>query len=244
MACSYMINIERLGEVEVYETKQCRVLKIKILYDGRVRVVKHPRMSMKYVMSFLNEHRDEVLRQIETFQKRHRQQLTIFTPDVEFCTYCHRLVMKPSLLYKNKFFSKINGEDIIVHYPADINVETAELQEYVRKVLCRVMKNEAQKFLPDKIRLWAATIGVDFTKIDFRNMKSQWGSCSTHGRICLNIHIVRLPDRLIDFVIIHELCHIIEPNHSPAFHALVNKYVDGKEAQYEKEIKAYSLRTW
>lgn len=62
--------------------------------------------------------------------------------------------------------------------------------------------------------------------IVIRSMKSRWGSYSYRsGRICLNLHLIRAPLACLDYVIIHELCHMKEPNHGPRFWKLVSRYV-------------------
>jgi hypothetical protein len=58
-----------------------------------------------------------------------------------------------------------------------------------------------------------------------RFMKSQWGSCSSRGLVSLNTHLVRTPIRLIEYVVLHELCHLKHPNHSRRFHSLVSQYM-------------------
>lgn len=59
-----------------------------------------------------------------------------------------------------------------------------------------------------------------------RFMKSQWGSCSARGRISLNTHLVRTPERLIEFVTLHEICHLKHHNHSRRFHALMSMHME------------------
>ena len=56
-------------------------------------------------------------------------------------------------------------------------------------------------------------------------MRSQWGSCSVSGRISLNTHLVKLAPELTAYVITHELCHLVELNHGPAFNALMDRHV-------------------
>jgi predicted metal-dependent hydrolase len=58
-------------------------------------------------------------------------------------------------------------------------------------------------------------------------MERQWGSCSPTGRLTLNAHLVKAPRECIDYVIIHELCHLQERNHGPRFHRLLDAQMPG-----------------
>ena len=68
-----------------------------------------------------------------------------------------------------------------------------------------------------------------YNRVAIKNNSSNWGSCSTLRNINLNMNLVRLPEELMDYVIAHELCHLVYPNHSSRFHALLNAITDGKE---------------
>ena len=81
--------------------------------------------------------------------------------------------------------------------------------------------------------------GVEVNRIFIKNQKSKWGSCSSKQNINLNWHVILLPQHLIDYLIVHELMHLKEMNHSPRFWKWVETYYPTyKEA--EKELKAYS----
>jgi predicted metal-dependent hydrolase len=71
-----------------------------------------------------------------------------------------------------------------------------------------------------------------------RFMRSQWGSCSTSGRIALNTHLVKVPERLIDYVVLHELCHLEHHDHSHRFYALMRSYMPDWEVR-RQELDAY-----
>ena len=65
---------------------------------------------------------------------------------------------------------------------------------------------------------------ISFKSLNFKSYRAIWGSCNNRSEICLNWKLVMLPKKVIDYVIVHELCHIIEPNHSKSFWSLVKKY--------------------
>ena len=90
-------------------------------------------------------------------------------------------------------------------------------------------------------RLNAATLNVPIRRIRLRPMRTQWGSCSSHGDITLNTALLKLPSHLLEYVIIHELAHRNVKNHSRAFWNLVESaYPNAREAR--TELHQYRLR--
>lgn len=85
--------------------------------------------------------------------------------------------------------------------------------------------------VPPLIREWEAIMGVRSQTLAYRNMTSRWGSCNpSTGRICLNIQLVNYPPACLEYVVVHELCHLLERGHGPRFKALMDKYMpDWKE---------------
>ena len=85
----------------------------------------------------------------------------------------------------------------------------------------RDMAEETKRFLPALIREYAARLGVCPGGITVRNQKTRWGSCSSQGGLNFNCLLALAPDHVRRYVVIHELCHLKEMNHSPAFWRLV-----------------------
>ncbi len=87
----------------------------------------------------------------------------------------------------------------------------------------RALADRALKIIPERARHFAALLGVAYGRVTIRNQKSKWGSCSGKGNLNFNCLLVLCPPQALDYVVIHELCHLREMNHSPAFWALVER---------------------
>lgn len=87
--------------------------------------------------------------------------------------------------------------------------------------LVDAMRKRAKAVLPVKLKNLAARYGFTYNKVFIKHNSSNWGSCSALGNINLNINLVRVPEILADYVILHELAHLSHPNHGPRFHSLL-----------------------
>lgn len=85
----------------------------------------------------------------------------------------------------------------------------------------RALYNRAAEILPEKVRYYSDLLGVVPTKITVTSAKKRFGSCSSRGHICFSFHLMLYPEKAIDYVVVHELCHLIYMNHSKAFYQLI-----------------------
>ena len=85
--------------------------------------------------------------------------------------------------------------------------------------------------VPALIEAWEPIMGVKAGKIAYRNMTSRWGSCQpSTGCICINVRLALYPPECLEYVVVHELCHLLERGHGPRFHALMDTFMpDWKE---------------
>ena len=112
-------------------------------------------------------------------------------------------------------------------------------REFVLSGLTMLIRRQAKSYLPGRLSELAAKYGFSYNRLFLKNNRSNWGSCSSKGNINLNIHLMRLPARLCDHVILHELCHLKHRNHGPEFHALLNRLCDGQEKEFNRELRRY-----
>jgi predicted metal-dependent hydrolase len=98
----------------------------------------------------------------------------------------------------------------------------------------------AQDYIPERLAHYEAICGKAAVALRIRKMKSRWGSCSSRGTITINSMVMRLPEALIDYIIVHELTHLKHMNHSRSFYAELEKVLPHRK-ELEKQIKGYRL---
>jgi predicted metal-dependent hydrolase len=105
--------------------------------------------------------------------------------------------------------------------------------ELIQDSLTSWYKQHAQAKLTEKAKRYADIIGVTYASVGIKLYKSRWGSCSVDGNIDFNWHIIMAPNRIVDYVVVHELCHLIHHDHSPKFWKQVERilpdYAESKE---------------
>lgn len=104
----------------------------------------------------------------------------------------------------------------------------------------RFLKNTATKYLAQKTAVLAKKMAISYQRIGIRQQKSRWGSCSSRGNINFNWRLIHYPPAIINYVIIHELAHRQEANHSKQFWQLVSKY----DPDYKKHKNALKKRLY
>ena len=121
---------------------------------------------------------------------------------------------------------KIEKKNRIInfYYPKEINFNDKKIQNALKEAYFMAIKIEAKNYLPDRLIFLARKYGFSFNKIALRNQKTRFGSCSYRNNINLNINLMNYDFDVIDYVLIHELCHTKIKNHSKEFWLEVEKY--------------------
>jgi predicted metal-dependent hydrolase len=132
------------------------------------------------------------------------------------------------------------GDDVAIEYGGRTVVARADVA--VRAAIERDLRSLARREL--ELRLWelAASHGLTPGRVSIRNQRSRWGSCAKDGAIALNFRLVQMPDAIRDYVLIHELMHIRQQNHSRAFWRLVEAACPGyREAERWLRVEGKAL---
>ena len=104
----------------------------------------------------------------------------------------------------------------------------------VLKAYDNFYKELAQEYLSSRLEYFASIMQLNYSEVKFKKLKSRWGSCSSHRVITLNTRLMLIEKELIDYVIVHELSHLVHMNHSKEFHNHVESYLTNSKSKRAK----------
>lgn len=134
------------------------------------------------------------------------------------------------LILNGNFYRLKYGDALRIENETIFAGNTKEIEKWIRKNL--------RKEMLEKVRFYSRLLGVKYGKVYIRKQKTKWASCSSRGNLSFNIILAALPEELKDYVVIHELTHLIVPKHNRKFWGIVSQYYP-KYKKAEEELKRY-----
>lgn len=116
---------------------------------------------------------------------------------------------------------------------------TQDIQKQCEKAIATWLQEQAESYLPNRLNEWVEHTGWQPFSLKIRDYKSRWGSCDRRRRLTLNNRLMMAPPDVIDYVLIHELAHLKELNHSPRFWHLVETFCP-RYKQHQHWLKKHS----
>lgn len=204
------IHDAEFGEMRVQRSARAAAIRIRVDTSGQYLITAPNRTPLVFIRLTINASRDALRRLWE--QRTHGDHYQ----DGETIGRQHRLVVVPTSMVQQPTL-KIERQRLIVMLPPERTLDESDVQQAVRGGVARVLRKEAKALLPKRLAGMAELHHFDYRSVRFSHSSGRWGSCSTTGTISLNIALMKLPDRLIDYVLAHELSHTRQMNHSAAF---------------------------
>ena len=204
------ITDPEFGLVACRRVDSAKYVRVRLTSDGKLSATLPPRAPLDSVNQLIDESRDELRKMIRTMPKKS----VVYEHGMPIGS-SHQLSITHARTDTPKV--RLNGQHITAWLPLDMPSEATMAQDEIRTVVKRALMKEAKAYLPRRLRYLADQYGYRYEKVRFSNAKGRWGSCSSRGTISLNIALMRLPRELIDYVLVHELCHTVQMNHSPQF---------------------------
>jgi len=232
-----VIELSGVGPVEIKKNNRARRITIRIKNDRTVCV------TIPYWCPYIEgevavqKKKNWILSTLSNLEKNSEKTVFTFSPDKPYQTRMHIISMVPSPI--NRIHVRSSGKEIQLHYPG-LTIETDKaLQDTVKKLVIDTLKKEAKEYLPMRTIELASLHGISINQIRVKNLQSRWGSCSGKNNINLNIHLMRVPEKLSDYVICHELAHVLHKNHSKSYWNSLEKICPGAK-KLDKELARYS----
>jgi len=206
-----ILHYKEIGEVYFVRSSRAKNLSIRINQQGEVRVTMPRFVSQKRAEMFFRSKQQWVMRKLDEAGAADCRDSMPAEGD------CIRIM----------------GRD----YP----VSKKESDDSVEAAVWRILKEEANRYLPPRIETLSTEHGFVISGVKVRKMKTRWGSCTAQKSINLNSWLVMIPQHLSDYVILHELVHTRVPDHSRKFWDELDRVMKGESKKCRKELRNYRI---
>jgi predicted metal-dependent hydrolase len=129
---------------------------------------------------------------------------------------------------------------IVCYYQSAEVLADNDIQTWITKTLEAFARKRVKERVIPRLLNMAAERSLNLNNVKVSSAKGRWGSCSSKGNINLSLYLVLLPRHLQDYVLQHELTHLVEMNHSPRFWARLDEVCEGKAKALRKEMRGYN----
>ncbi len=151
-------------------------------------------------------------------------------------TFEARLLRDP---FQEKLRLTLKERQLSLFLPEKLEITRGEVQQAIRSAITDVLRIEAKRILPEKTAFFARQHGLTYRNVKIGSSRGRWGSCSTHKDINYSLYLMLLPEHLIDYVVLHELAHTVEMNHSSNFWKLLHQMCGENTEIYRQETKKF-----
>lgn len=206
---------------------RARRVRLVVRPGGALEVVKPRGVSLARI--------EETLRQNEAWiQRTQARMVSLATPaaptplvdrqSLPFAGRTLTLALSISAASGSTARVALHGDTLAVSLPATAaEMEAAARDEPLRELLERWYRRQARAIIEERLAHWNTHYHLTWASVAIKSQKTRWGSCSRRGNLNFNWRLLLAPPAILDYVVIHELCHLNEHNHAPAFWALVER---------------------
>jgi predicted metal-dependent hydrolase len=225
------ITDDEFGTITLRRSAHASHVRIRVAPDGRLRVSLPLYAPVFLVKRLIKNSRSE----LRAMLSKHVGG-TLFEEGMQIGK-SHTLVVRPTTAAAPSV--KRHSQQIILSLPANEVMTSPVVQRMTRDEVIKALRLEAKSYLPKRLAFLANKYDFSYERVRFSHASGRWGSCSTSGTISLNIALMKLPFELIDYVLVHELSHTVEMNHSDEFWQLVGT-CDANYKVHRRSLKDHS----
>lgn len=220
-----------LGTITLRKSDRCKRYTLKVS-NGRILATMPLHGEDQKMIDFIREKREGLKQLLLKHPEPPLLEESTILEMASFQMHIHR--------EERKNIRTVLKEGILtVTCPLHVDLKEERIQQLLQEIIENVCRHEAKRLLPERLSRLAKTHGFAFAEVKINNSKTHWGSCTSRKNINLSLYLMKLPWHLIDYVLLHELCHTVEMNHSKRFWELMDKVTTGKALILRKELKEF-----
>ena len=227
-----VVQIYPLGNVTLSQNARSRSIRLSVRQNRKILVSFPLFVTFREAALFAQKHTGWIIEQ----QKKLTTSLPKFSEESSLQTRFHQV----RICRGQEFAVRQQKQAIEIFFPGEKEIDDPQVHDFLQQTIIEVHRREAKLFLPQRLEELAARHGFHYNRVTIRNNRSNWGSCSGRNHISLNLHLMKLPDHLIDFILLHELAHTRVKNHGAEFYRLLDGITNGKARELAREVKTYS----
>jgi predicted metal-dependent hydrolase len=219
------------------ERKQIKNLHLGVYPpNGRVRIAAPLNIDDDAVRLFAISKLAWIKKQQRLFDSQARQSKREFVSGESHYIWGERYLL-------NVIYKKGNPKVILRNKThIDLYVREGSNQSHRQKVLTAWQRKQLKAMIPDLITKWESVIGVQVNDWGVKQMKTRWGTCNIEaGRILINLELAKKPERCLEYIIVHEMVHLLERKHNDHFIELLDQFMPLWRT-YRDELNAFPLR--
>lgn len=203
------------------QVKKIKNINLKILPSGKIVLTVPVRVSNKKMLDFLHKNKDWIDKNYGKVVSKNKKIEYENGESIDFLGKKYTLEIRE--IDKGREKAEILSNNILI---MNVLKENAVNKEKKEKILENFYRMQAKKYLSPLTERWAEKCNLEYSEIRIRKAKRIWGSCNTKKKIITyNIFLITKDIECIEYVVVHELCHLVHPNHGKEFKKLLEKYI-------------------
>lgn len=227
------VYVDNVGEITLRKIRNAKRIALKVKQTGEVLVTMPLSVTYSEALDFAHQQKAWI-QSVHEKVKINQQQSVITSKQnnvFSFFNVHFKVWNEPRL--KVQFIPPA----LTLFCPSSIDEKDTEVQNLLKDAIGNILRLEAKKRLPEMIERLAKENGFVYNKLSIRKSATRWGSCSTQKNINLSVYLMLLPDELIEYVILHELCHTLEMNHGEGFYQHMDRVTHGQTMALKTQLK-------
>lgn len=228
-----IIDDKELGPICLRTSSRARRYSLKIS-KGRIIATMPVGGDVGRLMIFIRENREQLKAGLAKFPAR-----DMLTPHSKMQTTTFSLNIFTT--DRSNLYIKLSDGQLNIACPISTDFSSHQVQDQLRSVLEKALRHEAKVHLPQRLSTLAERHGFRYSDVKINSAKTRWGSCTSRGVINLSLSLMILPWHLVDYVLLHELCHTRQMNHSEAFWQLLDSVSDNRAKALRAELRTHKI---